>query len=267
LQGGFSIGMGLAGTVRLKLTPGGHKARPYKRGGDGSVVIEVGAGSSKRLSQQLLLEGEEILQELLAGLGQDGFGVELDAFQFVAAVADAHDDAVLGFGGDGEFAGERFSFDDQRVIAGGGERVGEFAEDAFGIVLDRAGLAVEKFGSADHFATESGADRLVTEADSEDWEFAGESADQVDADAGILRGAGAGRDYDALGFAASDFVYGNFVVAVDFYIAAEFAQVLGQVVGEGVVVVEEQDHFVTQPLRRCADSRAVSRARDLFTLS
>lgn len=47
------------------------------------------------------LEGEEIFEELLAGFGQDGFGVELYAFEFVAAVADAHDDAVVGLGSDG----------------------------------------------------------------------------------------------------------------------------------------------------------------------
>jgi hypothetical protein len=47
------------------------------------------------------LQGEEIFQELLAGFGQDGFGVELDAFEFVAAMAEAHNDAVVGFGGDG----------------------------------------------------------------------------------------------------------------------------------------------------------------------
>jgi len=56
----------------------------------------------------LILQGKKILEELLAGIGEDGFGVELDAFEFVAAVAEAHDDAVVGFSGDGEFAGRDF---------------------------------------------------------------------------------------------------------------------------------------------------------------
>ena len=34
--------------------------------------------------------------------------MELDAFDFVAAVAEAHDDAVVGFGGDREFARQGF---------------------------------------------------------------------------------------------------------------------------------------------------------------
>ena len=69
--------------------------------------------------------------------------MELDAFDFVAAVAEAHDDAVVGFGGDGEFARQGFAFNDQRVISRGGKRVGERAEDAFRVVVDRAGLAVK----------------------------------------------------------------------------------------------------------------------------
>ena len=43
--------------------------------------------------------------------------MELDAFEFVAAVAETHDDAVVGFRGDGEFAREGFALDDERMIA------------------------------------------------------------------------------------------------------------------------------------------------------
>ncbi len=46
-------------------------------------------------------------------MGQYGFGMELHAFEFVAAVSNAHDDAVIGFGGDSQFAGEGFALDDE----------------------------------------------------------------------------------------------------------------------------------------------------------
>src|SRR5580704_1941852 len=111
------------------------------------------------------LQREEVLQELFAAGGEDGFGVELDAFEFRSAVADAHDDAVVGFGGDGEFAGERFAVDDERVVARGSEGVGEFAEDAFGVVMDGARFTVEEFGRANDFAAEGRADGLMAEAD------------------------------------------------------------------------------------------------------
>ena len=109
----------------------------------------------------LRLEREEILEELFAAGGEDGLGVELDAFEFCAAVADAHDDAVVGFGSDGEFARKGFALDDERVVASGGERVGEFAEDAFCVVMDGAGFAVEEFRRANDFPAECGADGLM----------------------------------------------------------------------------------------------------------
>ena len=56
--------------------------------------------------------------------------MELHAFEFVAAMADAHDDAVIGFGGDGQLAGKGFALDDERMIARGGEGIGQLAEKA-----------------------------------------------------------------------------------------------------------------------------------------
>jgi hypothetical protein len=49
---------------------------------------------------ELLLEREKILKELFAGDSKDRFRMELDPLDFVAAVAHAHNDAVVGFGGD-----------------------------------------------------------------------------------------------------------------------------------------------------------------------
>ena len=115
------------------------------------------------MTRRSWLERQEVLEELFAAGGEDGFGVELDAFEFGATVADAHDDAVVGFGGDGEFARQRFAVDDEGVVARGGERVGEFAKDAFGVVMDGAGFAVEEFGRANDFPTECRADGLMAE--------------------------------------------------------------------------------------------------------
>ena len=133
--------------------------------------------ASNRAQQAAPLQRKEILQELLAGFGEDGFGVELDAFDFVATMTEAHDDAVVGFGSDGEFARQGFSFDNQRVITGGGERVGKFAENAFAVVMDLAGLAVEKLRGTNDFPAEGGADGLVAEANPEDGKFSSQALD------------------------------------------------------------------------------------------
>ena len=94
--------------------------------------------------------------------------MELDAFDFVAAMAKAHDDAVIGFGGDGEFVRQRLSFYNERVITRGGERIGQTAEDVFSVVMDSAGFAVEKFRRANDLPAERRTNGLVTEANSED---------------------------------------------------------------------------------------------------
>src|SRR5206468_13120963 len=97
--------------------------------------------------------------------------MELDAFDFVAAVAEAHDDAVTGFGGDGEFAWERFALHDERVIARGGEGVRQLAEDVFAVVMDLARFAVEEFRGANDLASKRSANGLMPEAYAEDREF------------------------------------------------------------------------------------------------
>lgn len=122
--------------------------------------------SRRKLQQNAPLQRKKVLQKLLAGFCEDGFGVELHALDFVLAVPEAHDNAVVGFCSDGKLAGQGFSFNDERVIAGGGEGVWKFAEDIFAVVMDLAGFAVKKFWGANDFSAESGAYGLVAETNS-----------------------------------------------------------------------------------------------------
>src|SRR5579864_7210393 len=177
--------------------------------------------------------------------------MELDAFNVMAAVAQAHDGAsAVFFGGPGadfQLGGQIFFFHDKRMIAGGRHRHRQTLKDGFVVVHDRAGLAVHDMTGTNDIAAEGFADRLVTEADAEHWDFSREVADQVDADARLMRRAWAGRDDDALGTHALNFVHGNLVVAAHLDLCAQFAEVLDQVVGEGIVVVEYEDQ-ATAPL-------------------
>src|SRR5271156_6188955 len=66
--------------------------------------------------------------------------------------------------------------------------------------------------------------------------------DKGNAYAGFLRGARPGRKDDALGFQVFDLLDGQLVVTGDGHIGAQFTHVLHQVVGEGIVVVEDKDH-------------------------
>ena len=126
------------------------------------------------------LQRKKILEELFAGIGEDGFRVELDAFDFVAAVAKAHDDAVISLGGDGEFARQGFFLDDEGMVARCGKGVRQLAENIFVVVMNLARFAMEEFRRADDFAAERSADGLMAEAYTEDGEFSGQTLDQLD---------------------------------------------------------------------------------------
>jgi hypothetical protein len=67
-------------------------------------------------------------------------------------------------------------------------------------------------------------------------------ADQFDADAGYLRSAGSGRNYDALGVHRVDLSDSHFVVAANLDLGAQFAKILDEVVSERIVVIEDEDH-------------------------
>ena len=175
-------------------------------------------------------------------LGQTRLGVELYAVDGQFAVGEAHDFAFGGFGGDFEAGRKGFAFDDEGVVAGGFEGAGEAGEDILAGVEDGGGFAVHEAGGADDFAAEDLADALVAEADSEDGDFSAEFADGVATDAGFGGGAGAGGDDDFFGGELGDVGGGNLVVALHEQVGSEFAEILDEVVGEGIVVIDDEDH-------------------------
>ncbi len=99
--------------------------------------------------------------------------------------------------------GRLFFSHDQRVVARGHEVLRQLAKDRLVVVMDAAGLAVHEVRGANDLAAEGVADGLMTQADAQKRNLAGEAPDDVDADAGILGHARAGRDDDALGFLAA----------------------------------------------------------------
>ena len=230
------------GRVRFGVSHPCDKNKSVARMGHPSpVASECGAILHRRLHV------EEVADHLVAALGEDAFGMELDALNGEGAMAQAHNHGVPiavfgGAGGDGQFAGERALGHDERVIAGAGERGGQIVEDALAVVIDGAGFAVHEMGGADDLAAEGLADGLVAETDAEDGHFSGHVANERDENAGLAGCTGAGREQNALGPQSFHLLDGQLVVAIDLDLCAQFAQVLDQVVGERVVVVEDEDH-------------------------
>src|SRR5213594_2233433 len=86
------------------------------------------------------------------------------------------------------------------------------------------------------------ADRLMTEAHAQDRQFAGQGFHERHEDAGLARRARARRHHGGGGLEREDLLHGQRIVAVDHGLRPELAEQLDEVVGEGVVVVEDEEH-------------------------
>src|ERR1700723_2621838 len=192
---------------------------------------------------RIRLNRQEVFKELKTCVRQHGLRVELHTFYAQLAVAQTHDYAVVGFGGNFECARQRFSIDDERVIARGNERLRQAAEYCFAVMLNFAGLSVHYFFGTHHAASKRSANGLVAEANTENRYFPCETLNNRDANSGFLWCAWTGGDYDALGMKLFNFVERDLVISTDFDILAHLAKILRQIKCKGIVVVDEQNHF------------------------
>ncbi|CAM5196901.1 hypothetical protein CDEN61S_02711 [Castellaniella denitrificans] len=126
------------------------------------------------------------------------------------------------------------------MVAGDGVGRRQSREDVGAPVRDGRDLAVHEFAGAHDASAVGRADGLVAQADAQDGLPAGEMPDQLDGDAGLGRRARPRRHADAVGVDGLDAGEVDLVVAHDLDPGAEFAEILHQVVGEGVVVVQHQ---------------------------
>ena len=91
------------------------------------------------------------------------------------------------------------------------------------------------------FAAIGLADRLMAEADAEDRNRRAGRLDEVEADSRLLRRAGAGREHDGVGPRGDHLGDAISIIAVDRHVGAERAQIMHQVPGEAVVIVDQRD--------------------------
>ena len=112
-------------------------------------------------------------------------------------------------------------------------------------VANGAHLSVHRQGSADDAATECLADALVAETNPEYRNTTRRLGHQLEADARTVGIAGTGRNDDALGCQRDGIVGGQHVIAPNLHLGPQFAHVVAQVVGKAVVVVDQQQHFIS----------------------
>ncbi len=197
-------------------------------------------------------EPQEVPEEVLAHGGEDAFGMELHALERPLPVPEAHHDPPVRPGGDLEALGDAVRGHHQRVVARGREGVGEAGEEGAAIVADLRRLPVHELGRAHHAAAESLAERLVAETDAEHGH--GSAAQELEADARLIGGAGPRGDHDLLRLLPEGLVHGQGVVPDDLHLRPQLAEVLVEVERERVVVVDEQDHASPPAWRRASKS-------------
>src|SRR5258705_2880356 len=131
------------------------------------------------------------------------------------------------------------------MVARRPKRAVDAAKDALAAMADLGQLAMHRQGRTHDVAAEGLADRLMAETDAQDRNAAGGLFYQVEADAGLVRGAGAGRQHDRLGLRGEHRVGGRLVVAPDSDLRPQSAQIMDEVEGEAVIVVDQDDHAFT----------------------
>ncbi|MNZ47220.1 hypothetical protein D3C78_649270 [compost metagenome] len=171
--------------------------------------------------------------------------MELHPFYIQGLVPQAHDlvhrTVFKGSpGGHFQALGQGFTLDHQRVVAGHGQRVVEAVKYAQVFVENRAGLAMHDLAGPHDITAKGLANGLVAQADTENRQLAGKVQDSFDGNTGLGRGARTRGNHDALGVQGFDLGDGQFVVANDFNLCTQLAEVLHDVVGEGVVIVDHQ---------------------------
>ena len=175
--------------------------------------------------------------------------MELHPFHRKLPVTQSHDDPrAIGFSRfrtDLQFGRQTFFRHDERVIAGCGHGLGRVAEERFAIVLDLAGLAMHKLMRPDHVAAERRTNRLMPQANAQHRKLPSKVPDQFNADAGLLRRTGARRDNDAFRTHGFNLRRSYLVIAAHLYLLSQFSQILHQVVGKRIVIIEDEDHAMS----------------------
>jgi hypothetical protein len=113
-------------------------------------------------------------------------------------------------------------------------------ENADILVADVGSLAVHQSCGMNDFSAKGLPDALVAQADTEDRQLAGKAPDQRHRNAGLVGRARPRGNDDSRGMQSLDLFQRDFVIAENADLLAQLTQVLHQVVGEGIVIVDHQ---------------------------
>src|SRR5450631_4445966 len=134
------------------------------------------------------------------------------------------------------------------MIARGRQRTGHILEQTATIMFYLAGLPVHEARRPHHIAAKSGPKCLMSETNSKHRLLACKMTDQLNADSSFLRRAWPRRDQYVVRRHFLHVMDRYLIIASDFHLLTQLSQILHQVVGKGIVVVENEDHGVLEKL-------------------
>ena len=185
---------------------------------------------------------EEVAQEGVTVAGEDRLRMELHALDRKHAVAEAHDEAVRRVCRDLQTLRQGLSLQDEAVIAGYGHGLRETLEEAATVVVDSCLMTMNGLGAHDA-PTEVLADRLVSQTDTEDGELTGREPETLHCRGGRTRLSRARAQEEAGGLQGLNRGPICAVRSQHLDLCAQLREELGEVEGERVPVVEDDNHW------------------------
>ena len=183
---------------------------------------------------------EEVLQDAQAILSSQGLRMKLDSPDRQVTMLNGHDFPLLGLRCDLQAFRQGGTVQYERVVTSGCKILGHSLEKAFSLVLDGRGLAVHQTIRANHLASEMLPYALVAQANTEDWLFSRKGIDNGQTATCLIRGAWPRGNNQRIGSQIDGFLRREGIVAANFLLHSELAEVLDQVIGEGIEVIYDQ---------------------------
>src|SRR3989339_165393 len=185
---------------------------------------------------------QEIRQHGVAMLGEDALGVKLHAFDVEASVFDAHNFAVVGPSGHLQTGRTAGALDRQRMVAVDGKLRGQTGKHTLLCGGDDAGLAVHQLLGPNDLAAKGRAYGLMPQADAQNRQFADKVPNGSHRNARFSRGAGTGGNDQPVERTSRqtrvDVGQSDFVITCHAHVGTQLTQVLDNVIGKAVVVVD-----------------------------
>ena len=175
--------------------------------------------------------------------------IQRGAASFTSLPPEGHDFVIIRPGTHLEISIEGFPVNDKRVISGGDEGVFDTLEDALFVMMNLRRLAVHDDRMPMHSHAVASGNRLVPETNPENGDFSLKMIDQIAAHPGLIRGAGSGREYEMIRLKSLGLLHRYLVIANNLHGNGriEFSDALHEVVGEGIVIIDEQEHVAPYP--------------------